>query len=143
MAHSDHRFGADVALLARTWRAELDRRLSHLGLSQARWLVLLHLARQPEPPTQSELAQMIGVECPTLARLLDGLETQQLVRRVTVTEDRRAKRIELLPGTEELIAQIETIASELRGEVLVDIDQQELAVCQRVLGQMQANLERR
>lgn len=143
MAHSDHRFGADVALLARTWRAELDRRLSHLGLSQARWLVLLHLARQPEPPTQSELAQMIGVECPTLARLLDGLETQQLVRRVTVAEDRRAKRIELLPGTEELIAQIETIASELRREVLVDIDQQELAVCQRVLGQMQANLERR
>jgi MarR family transcriptional regulator for hemolysin len=143
MAHSDHRFGADVALLARTWRAELDRRLSHLGLSQARWLVLLHLARQPEPPTQSELAQMIGVECPTLARLLDGLETQQLVRRVTVAEDRRAKRIELLPGTEELIAQIEAIASELRGEVLVDIDQQELEVCQRVLGQMQANLERR
>ena len=41
MAHSDHRFGADIALLARTWRAELDRRLSHLGLSQARWLVLL------------------------------------------------------------------------------------------------------
>lgn len=143
MAHSDHRFGADVALLARTWRAELDRRLSHLGLSQARWLVLLHLARQPEPPTQSELAQMIGVECPTLARLLDGLEAQQLVRRVTVAEDRRAKRIELLPGTEELIAQIEAIASELRGEVLVDIDQQELEVCQRVLGQMQANLERR
>lgn len=143
MAHSDHRFGADIALLARTWRAELDRRLSHLGLSQARWLVLLHLARQSEPPTQSELAQMIGVECPTLARLLDGLEAQQLVRRVTVAEDRRAKRIELLPGTEELIAQIEAIASELRGEILVDIDQQELEVCQRVLGQMQANLERR
>ena len=143
MAHSDHRFGADIALLARTWRAELDRRLSHLGLSQARWLVLLHLARQSEPPTQSELAQMIGVECPTLARLLDGPEAQQLVRRVTVAEDRRAKRIELLAGTEALIAQIEAIASELRGEVLVDIDQQELEVCQRVLGQMQANLERR
>ncbi|MBV2131397.1 MarR family transcriptional regulator [Pseudomonas sp. MAP12] len=143
MAHSDHRFGADIALLARTWRAELDRRLSHLGLSQARWLVLLHLARQPEPPTQSELAQMIGVECPTLARLLDGLETQQLVRRVPVAEDRRAKRIELLPGTGALIAQIEAIAGELRREVLGSIDQQELEVCQRVLGQMQANLERR
>ena len=72
MAHTDHRLGAHVALLARTWRAELDRRLNHLGLSQARWLVLLHLARHPEPPTQSELAQMVGVECPTLARLLVG-----------------------------------------------------------------------
>ncbi len=142
MAHSDHRLGADVALLARTWRAELDRRLSHLGLSQARWLVLLHLARHAEAPTQSELAALVGVECATLARLLDGLEAQQLVRRVTVAEDRRAKRIELLPQTAALIAQIEAIAGELRNEVLADIDQQELEVCQRVLGRMQANLER-
>lgn len=143
MAHADHRFGAEVALLARTWRGELDRRLSHLGLSQARWLVLLHLARQAEAPTQRELAALVGVECATLARLLDGLEAQQLVRRVAVPEDRRAKRIELLPGTATLIAQIEAIASALRGEVLADIDAQELEVCQRVLGRMQANLERR
>lgn len=143
MAHSDHRLGAEVALLARTWRAELDRRLNHLGLSQARWLVLLHLARQPQAPTQSELAAMVGVECATLARLLDGLEAQQLVRRVTVAEDRRAKRIELLPPTAETIAQIESIANELRAEVLVGIDQGELEVFQRVLGRMQANLERR
>lgn len=142
MAHSDHRLGAHVALLARTWRAELDRRLSHLGLSQARWLVLLHLARHAEAPTQSELAQMVGVECPTLARLLDGLEAQQLVRRVTVTEDRRAKRIELMPQTAGLIADIETISSQLRAEVLVGIDQGELEVFQRVLGQMLGNLER-
>ena len=142
MAHTDHRLGADVAQLARTWRAELDRRLNHLGLSQARWLVLLHLARRSEPPTQSELAQLVGVECPTLARLLDGLEAQQLVRRVTVVEDRRAKRIELLPQTASLIADIEAIADQLRGEILVDIEQDELEVFQRVLGQMLGNLER-
>ena len=34
-------------------------------------------------------------------------------------------------------------SSALRGEVLADIDAQELEVCQRVLGRMQANLERR
>ena len=128
--------------MSRAWRSELDRRLSALGLSQARWLVLLHLARHAEAPTQSELAALVGVECATLARLLDGLEAQQLVRRVTVAEDRRAKRIELLPQTAALIAQIEAIAGELRNEVLADIDQQELEVCQRVLGRMQANLER-
>ena len=143
MAHSDHNLGAQVAQLARTWRAELDRRLNHLGLSQARWLVLLHLARHPEAPTQSELAQMVGVECPTLARLLDGLEAQQLVRRVTVAEDRRAKRIELLPQTAEIIAHIEAIAAQLRGEILANVDQQELEVFQKVLGQMRDNLEAR
>ncbi|MFO6383447.1 MarR family transcriptional regulator, partial [Pseudomonas aeruginosa] len=46
MAQTDkHYFGTLLAQTSRAWRAELDRRLSHLGLSQARWLVLLHLAR--------------------------------------------------------------------------------------------------
>lgn len=40
-----HRFGMQLAQMSRGWRAELDRRLAGLGLSQARWLVLLHLAR--------------------------------------------------------------------------------------------------
>ncbi len=83
MAQTDkHYFGTLLAQTSRAWRAELDRRLSHLGLSQARWLVLLHLARHRDSPTQRELAQSVGVEGPTLARLLDGLESQGLVRRL-------------------------------------------------------------
>ena len=52
-----HRFAMQVAQLSRAWRAELDRRLAGLGLSQARWLVLLHIGRFAELPTQRELAQ--------------------------------------------------------------------------------------
>lgn len=87
-----HRFGMQLAQMSRGWRAELDRRLAGLGLSQARWLVLLHLARFDEAPTQRELAQSVGVEGPTLARLLDSLESQGLVQRQSVMEDRRAKK---------------------------------------------------
>lgn len=57
-----HRFGMQLAQMSRGWRAELDRRLAGLNLSQARWLVLLHLARFDEAPTQRELAQSVGVE---------------------------------------------------------------------------------
>ena len=56
----EHRFGMQLAHMSRGWRAELDRRLADLGLSQARWLVLLHLARFQEAPTQRELAQSVG-----------------------------------------------------------------------------------
>ncbi len=58
----EHRFGMQLAQISRGWRAELDRRLAGMGLSQARWLVLLHLARFGEAPTQRELAQSVGVE---------------------------------------------------------------------------------
>lgn len=70
---NQHRFGMQLAQMSRGWRAELDRRLAGLNLSQARWLVLLHLARFEEAPTQRELAQSVGVEGPTLARLLDKI----------------------------------------------------------------------
>ncbi|KJK15608.1 MarR family transcriptional regulator [Pseudomonas sp. NPDC087612] len=137
-----HKFGMQLAHMSRGWRAELDRRLAGLNLSQARWLVLLHLARFDEAPTQRELAQSVGVEGPTLARLLDSLETQGLVRRQAVLEDRRAKKILLCPPAKPLIDQIETIANALRAELFVGVDEEDMRICMRVHARILANLEK-
>ncbi|MCY1281020.1 Transcriptional regulator SlyA [compost metagenome] len=138
-----HRFAMQLSQLSRAWRAELDRRLIGLGLSQARWLVLLHLSRFSELPTQRELAQSVGVEGPTLARLLDSLEAQGLVCRQAVEEDRRAKKISLQPQATPLIEQIETISTQLREELFSGIDPDDLDCCLRVHAQILNNLERR
>ncbi|MDP9940049.1 MarR family transcriptional regulator [Ectopseudomonas alcaliphila] len=141
MSYPDqHRFAMQVAQLSRAWRSELDRRLVGLGLSQARWLVLLHLARFSEMPTQRELAQSIGVEGPTLARLLDSLESQGLVIRVAVPEDRRAKKIALQPSAQPLIEKIEAISTQLRHEVFAGIDEDDLRRCQQVHARVLGNL---
>ena len=89
-------------------------------------LVLLHLARFDEAPTQRELAQSVGVEGPTLARLLDSLESQGLVQRQAVLEDRRAKKIVLCAPARPLIEQIETIATQLRHELFEGVDEADL-----------------
>ncbi|MBF7144654.1 MULTISPECIES: MarR family transcriptional regulator [Pseudomonas] len=138
-----HRFGMQLAQLSRGWRGELDRRLAGLGLSQARWLVLLHLARFDTSPTQRELATSVGVEGPTLARLLDSLEAQGLVRRQAVVEDRRAKQISLSESALPLIKQIETIANALRAELFTGISEQDLATAMAVHARVLDNLEKR
>lgn len=144
MSHTDqHRFAMQLSQLSRAWRGELDRRLVGLGLSQARWLVLLHLSRFKALPTQRELAQSVGVEGPTLARLLDSLEAQGLVNRQAVLEDRRAKKIALSPQARPLIEQIEAISSQLREELFAGIDEDELRRCQQVHARILANLEKR
>jgi len=141
MSYPDqHRFAMQVAQLSRAWRSEMDRRRVGLGLSQARWLVLLHLARFTEMPTQRELAQSVGVEGPTLARLLDGLEGQELVTRVAVPEDRRAKKIALQPKAQPVIEKIEAISTQLRHEVFAGIDEDDLRRCQLVHARVLANL---
>lgn len=140
--YEQHRFGMQLTQLSRAWRAELDRRLADLGLSQARWLVLLHLARGKELPTQGELACSVGVENPTLARLLDGLEAQQLIKRQPDTSDRRVKKIALTYSALSVIDKIEAIATQLRTEVFAGLSEHDIQHCQDVQAQMLANLEK-
>lgn len=137
-----HRFAMQLAQLSRGWRAELDRRLADLGLSQARWLVLLHLARFDGLPTQRELAASLAVEGPTLARLLDGLEQQGLVQRLAVEGDRRAKQISLCPSARPLIEKIESISAQLRQELFAGISEADLHRCQQVHSRILSNLEK-
>lgn len=140
--YEQHRFGMQLTHLSRAWRAELDRRLADLGLSQARWLVLLHLARVEGLPTQGELAASVGVENPTLARLLDGLETQQLIERQPDEFDRRVKKIALTRSAVTIIDKIEAIATQLRSEVFAGLSEQDIQHCQDIQAQMLANLEK-
>jgi MarR family transcriptional regulator for hemolysin len=82
----------------------------------------------------------VGVEGPTLARLLDSLETQGLVTRVAVPEDRRAKKIALQPKAQPLIEKIEAISTQLRQEVFAGIDEEDLRRCQQVHARVLGNL---
>lgn len=140
--YEQHRFGMQLTHLSRAWRAELDRRLALLGLSQARWLVLLHLSRDKKLPTQGELANSVGVENPTLARLLDALEAQQLIKRLPDQVDRRVKKIALTDTALGIIEEIENIATTLRKEVFAGLTEQEIQSCQNIHLRMLANLEK-
>lgn len=140
--YEQHRFGMQLTHLSRAWRAELDRRLAELGLSQARWLVLLHLARDKALPTQGELACSVGIEHPTLARLLDALETQQLIKRHPDPSDRRVKKIALTDAALNLIERIETIATSLRMEIFAGVSEHDIQHCQAVQACLLTNLEK-
>jgi len=85
--------------LARGWRSRLDERLRPLGLSCAMWAVIRRLASGPAAQTQRELAEAVGIEGPTLVRLLDRLEQSGIARRVSDPGDRRIKRVELSEQT--------------------------------------------
>lgn len=137
----EQQFATQMAHLARAFRSELDRRLQPTGLSQARWLVLWYLMRNDTPPTQRELANLIGIESPTLARTLDALEEKQLIRRDPCQVDRRIKRVLLTPQASKITSDIESIANQLRTEVFQDIDPELLKQCHQLHKQLLRNLE--
>jgi len=136
-------FAQEIARISRRWRARLDERLRHTGLTQSRWNTLLQLSRGPEGMTQRELADFIGVEAPTVVRLLDALERQGLVERRPSEEDRRAYRIYLTEEAKALMEEINRIAFELRQEILADIPLDDLTFCLNVMRQIGERLEKR
>ena len=132
--------GITISRTARMWRNKLDERLSPLGLTQARWLVLMHLSRMGGDALQKDLAFAVGVEGPTLVRVLDGLERMGLVLREGVEGDRRARRICLTPKADGVNSDIMRIGIKLRAEALAGISDAELESFFGVLEIILANL---
>ncbi|CAM2848560.1 MarR family transcriptional regulator [Pseudoalteromonas distincta] len=64
-----------------------------LGLTQSRWMVLMHININREGLTQLELANSLGIEMPSLTRTLKQLEEQSLITRRIDEHDKRSKQI--------------------------------------------------
>ncbi|MFD1788203.1 MarR family winged helix-turn-helix transcriptional regulator [Sphingomonas floccifaciens] len=90
-------FIRECILLGRRWRAKVDEQLKDHGLTAARLTVLYWVNEMPEGTSQRELAEIVGIEGPTLVRQLHALEAQGLLERVPLATDRRAKCIRLTP----------------------------------------------
>ena len=116
---------------ARVWRHKLDQRLRPLGLSQAKWRTIAHLARGHL--TQCDLAQRLSIEEPTLARILSNLEDARWIKRENAQHDRRCKTVHLRPNRAPLLQKIEDTARDLRHELLETIPARDLQTCLRVL----------
>ena len=126
---------------ARAWRARLDQRLKPLGLSQAKWLVLLHLSHGGDAMIQKELAGRIGIEGPTLVGLLDRMARDGWLERRESAEDRRSKTVHLTDKAHEVIRQIKSVAAHLRRELLAGMSESELTQCTEVLRRIKKKAE--
>jgi DNA-binding MarR family transcriptional regulator len=113
-------FGFLLNDVARLLRTVYDRRIRNLGLTRAQWWVLTHLFRG-DGVNQSELAETLEIEKPTLGRLLDRLEAKGWVRREHDARDRRVWRVHLTREVEPALRTMRTLAAELRRDALAGI----------------------
>lgn len=128
-------FGFKVVRLARRWMARMDQCLKPVGLTYAKAVVLLYLANLGGQ-LQRKLATEIGIEGPTLVRLLDSLEELGLVERRDAAHDRRGKTVHLTPQGAGMQAELEKILAAARAEVLDGVSDAELDSCIQVFDQV-------
>ncbi|UJX42089.1 MarR family transcriptional regulator [Desulfovibrio sp. JY] len=132
--------GTAISRAARLMRTRLDERLSPLGLTQAKWLILFYLSNNGGVMPQKDIAECIGVEGPTVVRVLDGLERMGLITRRDQPADRRSKDVCLTGQAEAIRDEIGRIVAEFRRTLWDGVAEEDLAVCLRVMTRLLANL---
>lgn len=125
--------GALIIRLARLWRREADQALAEHGLSEATAVPLMTLWRRGNGMRQGALAERMGVEGPSLVRLLDLLAGEGLVERRDDPTDRRAKTLHVTRAGEARITAIEAVLDGVRSNLLQDITADDLATTFRTL----------
>jgi DNA-binding MarR family transcriptional regulator len=110
-------FGFLLNDVARLLRTAYDRRIKALGLTRSQWWVLTHLFRG-DGVSQTELAETLEIEKPTLGRLLDRLEAKGWVRREHDARDRRVWRVHLTEAVEPALRTMRAVAADLRRDAL-------------------------
>lgn len=134
------RIGIELSRAARLMRTRLDERLAPLGLTQAKWLILLYLSRNGGMMPQKDIAESVGVEGPTVVRVLDGLERMGLTTRRDQPADRRSKEVWLTPEATATLAEITRITTRFRQDIWDGVPEADLAVCLRVVEALLRNL---
>ena len=123
---------AEIAFLmrriVRLWRREADQALADHGLSQATAVPLSILWRWGKSARQGVLAEEMGIEGPSLVRLIDLLQAEGLVERREDPSDRRAKMLHLTAIGETKADEIDRALRRVRAYLLKDISSEDLVV---------------
>ena len=115
-----------MGLVTRRWRQVLDREFRVVGLTDATWRPLLHLQLLGDGILQKELAASVGIEGPSLVRILDALVAKGLIQRSEDRSDRRVKRLCLTSAGHLVVARICDILLPLENQLLHAFSDQEI-----------------
>jgi MarR family transcriptional regulator for hemolysin len=135
------RFSAAVHNTARGWRLLIDKQLKHLGIGQAGWMTIAMIAKSAEPMSQRALADLVGVEGPSMVSMLDRLEREGLVTRTPSPTDRRVKLVHLTEAGTTLFQQVREQANAVRSALLGDLPPEQLAAATELLELLRARIE--
>jgi MarR family transcriptional regulator for hemolysin len=134
-------FGFRIARIARRLRQAVDGELGAYGLTEATWRPLAYVGRLGEGVRQRELAAALGIEGPSLVRLLDNLERRGLIERREQAGDRRVRGIYLTDPGRELQRRVLRISDSVLRRLLASADPDDLAASERLFGTIERALD--
>jgi DNA-binding MarR family transcriptional regulator len=125
-----------VARAHRTMAASL---LSEVGLHPGQEALLMELWDH-DGRTQADLAESLGVEPPTVTKMLQRMETADLVDRRPDAADRRALRVHLTPKGRRLKGKVDKLWAELGSRAFDGLSDRQRSTFRSLLNSVESNL---
>ena len=126
-----------VARAHRTLAASL---LSQVGLHPGQEALLMELWDE-DGRTQANLADSLGVEPPTVTKMLQRMENADLVDRRPDATDRRAVRVYLTPKGRRLKGRVDKLWAELETRTVVGLSDRQQGTLRSLLNSLEGNLD--
>lgn len=123
---------------ARLFAREIDRRLKPLGLSSGQLPVFFALGGGAAL-TQKRLAEIAGIEQPTMAATLSRMERDGLIARTPDPRDRRSALVSLTPLALEKARAVAEATSAVNAQALSGLTEQD---CEQFLGMLRSIVTR-
>jgi DNA-binding MarR family transcriptional regulator len=117
-------------------------RLAGVRLDRAGATLLFKLSAKGDSLRVTDLAEILGVDTPTVTRKVQQLERDGMVVRQTDADDRRASRIRLTPAGRRTIERVRRARRAWLGQLMQDWDDDDLSVLADLLGRFAKDLER-
>jgi DNA-binding MarR family transcriptional regulator len=117
-------------------------RLAGVRLDRAGATLLFKLSAKGDSLRVTDLAEILGVDTPTVTRKVQQLERDGLVVRQTDPDDRRASRIRLTPAGRRTIERVRRARRAWLEQLLHEWDDDDLSALADLLGRFAQDLER-
>ena len=117
-------------------------RLAGVRLDRAGATLLFKLSTKDDPLRITDLAEMLGVDTPTVTRKVQQLERDGLVVRQTDPDDRRASRIRLTPPGRRTIERVRRARRAWLQQLLQEWNDEDLSALADLLTHFAEDLER-
>jgi DNA-binding MarR family transcriptional regulator len=121
-------------------RLQKNFRAAGLDITIEQWSILYHLWKE-DCLSQQELCNRTFRDKPSITRLIDNLEKQKLVKRVSLAEDKRINQVCLTEASKELQETTIRIANETMDEALIGVTKDEIEMVKNVLQKVYDNLK--
>lgn len=133
----DRRIGKDIHIVSNKICRKMDRLIGQFDCTHSQFTVILYLTKNKERDIfQRDIEEEFGIRRSSVSATLSNLEEKGYIKRSSVSQDARLKKITVTVRGEKIVEESKKIINDFEKELIFQITDEELDIFYRVLDKL-------